>query len=139
MHRIKQNYWWKPDDLNVRPKSSKTKQSFQETTPHQNTQCDSLLAHPMQIVIILECGTGNVILKILTSLRKRMVGRKPTKEQNQEALELIEKLKDKLECSTDTELCEKLGMVPQHLTNIKIKGFPNYVTKGFNLLIDLNK
>ncbi len=38
-----------------------------------------------------------------------MVG-KPKREQNQESIELIEALKKKLECNTDSDLAERLGV-----------------------------
>lgn len=62
-----------------------------------------------------------------------MVG-KPKKEQDQEAIELIEKLKEKLGCKTDTELANIIGVDKTHVSRWKIRGFTE-VNKGFIRLI----
>lgn len=56
-----------------------------------------------------------------------MVGRRPLKEQDQEAVELIEKLKQKQGFKTDIELASWLGVQQNHISRWKKQGIPGYV------------
>ena len=59
---------------------------------------------------------------------------KPQKEQNPEAVELIDKLREKLNCRTDGELAEKLGINRTHISRWRNRGLTD-VVKGFIFVI----
>ncbi len=63
-----------------------------------------------------------------------MVGRKPTREQDPEAVELIEKLKKKLECASDSELARKIEVSPQQISDWKSRGIPTTFKGALKLL-----
>lgn len=67
------------------------------------------------------------------------MGRKPTKEQIPENVELIEKLKEKLSCTTDLELAERLRVKHPHISRWKTSTIPEYVKALMLIIIEAEK